>query len=179
MAQFRKLRGRAAVQDDTVLVHFFLQGLTPERLRTACLTRGPTTLQEAIEVATRLEPVLGGNPGRGGSDRSDREQRLRCYACGTWKDANSRCPNSSCPTRQSHDSRDNRDNRNKSDDRERNVRDSNKAREDKPRNQSRGFGNQPRVNFGELDDLPEEDESILETEEPAAMVEEERQAGDF
>ena len=179
MAQFRKLRGRAAVQDDTVLVHFFLQGLTPEWLRTACLTRGPTTLQEAIEVATRLEPVLGGNPGRGRSDQSDREQRLRCYACGTWKDANSRCPNSSCPTRQSRDNCDNRNNHNNRDKRDHNMRDSNKAREDKSRNQSRGFGNKPHVNFGELDDLPEEDESILGTEEPAAMVEEERQAGDF
>ena len=177
MAQFRKLRGRAAVQDDTVLVHFFLQGLTPEWLRTACLTRGPTTLQEAIKVATRLDPVLGGNPGRGGSDQSDREQRLRCYECGMWKDANSRCPNSSCPTRQSRDSRDNHDNRNNRDDRECNTCDSNKAQEDKSRNQSRGFANKPRVNFGKLDDLPEEDEGILGTEEPAAMVEE-RQVGD-
>ena len=179
MAQFRKLHGRAAVQDDTVLVHFFLQGLTPERLRTACLTRGPTTLQEAIKVATRLEPVLGGNSGRGGSDRSDHEQRVRCYACSMWKDVNSRCPNSSCPTCQSCDNHDNRDNRNNHDESDRNASDSNKAREDKSRNQSRGFGNKPRVNFSKLDDLPEEDESIPGTEEPAAMVEEERQVGDF
>ena len=178
MAQFRKLRGRAAVQDDTVLVHFFMQGLTPERLRTACLTRGPTTLQEAIEVATRLEPVLGGNPGRGGSDRSDREPRVRCYACGTWKDVNSRCPNASCPTRQGRDNRDNRDTRANRDERDRNTRDGNKMRDDKFTRQSRGFGNKPRVNLGELEDLPEDNESI-EAEEPAAMAEEERQAEDF
>ena len=179
MAQFRKLRGRAAVQDDTVLVHFFLQGLTPERRRTACLTRGPTTLQEAIEVATRLEPVLGGNPGRGGSDRSDREPPVRCYACSTWKDINSRCTNSSCPTRQNCDNRDNCDNRNNRDEQDRNARDSNKVREDKFRNQSRGFRNKPRVNIGEVEDLPEEDESIAEMEGPAVMAEEECQAGDF
>ena len=179
MAQFRKVRGRAAVQDDTVLVHFFLQGLTPERLYTACLTRGPTMLQEAIKVATRLEPVLGGNSGHGGSDRSDHEQRVRCYACSTWKDVNSRCPNSSCPTRQSRDNCENRNNRSNRDERDRNSRDSNKVREDKSHNRSRGFGNKPRVNFGELDDLPEEDKSIPGTEEPAAMVEEECQVGGF
>ena len=167
------------MQDDTVLVHFFLQGLTPKRLRTACLTRGPTMLQEAIEVATPLEPVLVGNSGRGGSDQSDREQRMRCYACGTWKDVNSRCPNSSCPTRQSCNNRDNRDNCNNRDKHDCNARDSNKAREDKSRNQSRGFGNKPRVNFSKLDDLPEEDKSIPGTEEPAVTVEEERQVGDF
>ena len=37
----------------------FLQGLTPQGLRTACLTNGPRTLQEAIDVATRLEPLFG------------------------------------------------------------------------------------------------------------------------
>ena len=37
----------------------FLQGLTPQSLRTACLTNGPHTLQEAIDVATRLEPLFG------------------------------------------------------------------------------------------------------------------------
>ena len=179
MAQFRKLRGRAAVQDDTVLVHFFLQGLTPERLCTACLTRGPTMLQEAIEVATRLEPVLGGNSGRGGSDRSDCEQRVHCYACSTWKYVNSRCPNSSCPTRQSCDNHNNCNNCNNHDKCDCNARDSNKAREYKSHNQSRGFGNKPCVNFSELDNLSEEDESIPGTEEPAAMVEEERQVGDF
>ena len=80
------------MQDDTVLVHFFLQGLTPEYLYTACLTRGPTMFQEVIEVATQLEPALGGG---GSSDRAEHSLCLHCNACGAWKDSNSRCDNNS------------------------------------------------------------------------------------
>ena len=86
--QFHMLHGRAAVQDETVLVHFFLKGLTPKCLRTTCLTRGPTTLQEAIEVATRLEPMLG--------ITTDRSSCVRCNTCGSWKDVGTKCTNPNC-----------------------------------------------------------------------------------
>ena len=61
ISSFQKLRSQAAFvgEHDDLQVWMFLQGLAPERLRTACLTNVPCTLQEAIDVATRLDPVMG------------------------------------------------------------------------------------------------------------------------
>ena len=61
ITSFRKLCSQAAFagKRDDLQVWMFLQGLSPQNLRTDCLTNGPHTLQEAIEVATRLEPLFG------------------------------------------------------------------------------------------------------------------------
>ena len=48
-----------ADEHDDLQVWLFLQGCTPEKLCDGCLTNGPRTLQEAIDVATRLEPLYG------------------------------------------------------------------------------------------------------------------------
>ena len=59
VADFRKLRNQAAITHlrDDMQVTLFLAGLSPPSLRNACQTNGPCSLQEAIDVATRLEPV--------------------------------------------------------------------------------------------------------------------------
>ena len=44
---------------------------------------------------------------------------------------------------------------------------------------TRGFPPKPRVNFKELDDLPEEDENTVETDVAGAQVEDERNEEDF
>ena len=61
IASFYKLRNQAAMADehDDLQVWLFLQGLTPERLCAGCLTNGLRMLQEAIDVATHLEPLYG------------------------------------------------------------------------------------------------------------------------
>ena len=46
-------------QRDNLQVWIFLQGLTPQSLRAACLTNGPRMLHKAIDMATRLEPLMG------------------------------------------------------------------------------------------------------------------------
>ena len=92
VTKFRKLRNQAALtkEREDLQVQFFLQGLGPERLRVACLTHGPRTLQAAVDIATRLEPTLG-------------ERRVRCLDCNTWYEPGTRHV---CPRRDHRDSRD-------------------------------------------------------------------------
>ena len=62
-------------------VEVYIRGIWPRELQTLLRTRGPKTLQEAMEVAILLEPSTKAN--KGGAIATQKNER--CRECGVWK----------------------------------------------------------------------------------------------